>query len=492
MYEAKRAGGDRVVAYTPSVEVDPEVDPKGWIGLGADLKSAIEAGGLRLAYQPIIDAGSGEALEVEALARWDHPERGPIPPEQFVAVAERSGLINALGSWILQRALDDVEHWRAAGIELGVHVNVSVRQLAMDGFAQTVVEEVERRGLRRGVITIELTESLLARDLPRVREDLVRLRGSGIRVSLDDFGTGYSSIGYLESLPLDEIKVDKAMTLGIVDDRRRLSILRGSRALARGLGLAFVVEGVEDERTWDLLETLGDCRMQGYGVGRPMPADALAGWLATHRERVQARRAAQQAVAVGRSLSAQRQIEVSARSAPSLDSLMGNLWHELRDVVPYDRIGVALLEDDGRILRARWARATYSEALRISHGYSAPMAASSLAEILRTGKPRIIGDLVQHLARNPDSMSTRLIVGEGVRSSLTCPLIVGDTAVGFLFFSSREPDAYHDAHVSSFQSLAELVSGSVAQVRAMPRLFADALSGSQLPGFSGWDSIPLT
>jgi len=316
--------------------------------------------------------------------------------------------------------------------------------------------------------------SLLARDVPRVREDLVRLRAGGVRVSLDDFGTGYSSIGYLQHLPLDEIKLDKAITIGVVDDARRLTLVRAVREIARSLGLAFVAEGVEDERTWDLLASLGDARAQGFGIGRPMPAEALAGWVATHRRRVEARLAARRTAAVERSLRVTERLRESSGSTRSLDDLLTNLWHELRDAVPYDRIGVALLEEDGRILRARWAKASYGEALRISRGYSAPMAGSSLQEVLRTGKPRIIGDLVAYLAQKPDSMSTRLMVGEGVRSSLTCPLAVGDAAVGFMFFSSREPHAYDDTHVIAFQSLAALVSGSVARAQEAPRLFTNA------------------
>ncbi len=469
MYQAKRAGGDGVAAYVPSAESETATR----ITLGADLRAAIESDGLRLAYQPVIDAGSGEALEVEALARWDHPQLGPIPPEEFVAVAERSGLVNSFGSWVLERALDDLGRWRAAGLDLGVHVNVSVRQLGDGSFVDAALDALRRRDVPPAALTVELTESLLVHDFPRIREDLVRLRSGGVRVSLDDFGTGYSSIGYLQQLPLDEIKLDKSTTIGAVDDPRRIALVRAARELARSLGLAFVAEGVEDERTWDLLASLGDARAQGFGIGRPMPAEALADWIVTHRRRVDARLAAQRAAAVGQSLRAAERLRQGSGSTLSLDDLLTNLWHELRDPVPYDRIGVALLEEDGRILRARWAKASYGEALRISRGYSAPMAGSSLGEILRTGKPRIIGDLVAYLAQKPDSLSTRLLVGEGVRSSLTCPLIVGGAAVGFMFFSSREPHTYNDAHVLAFQSLAALVSGSVARALEPPRLFTE-------------------
>jgi diguanylate cyclase (GGDEF)-like protein len=155
--------------------------------------------------------------------------------------------------------------------------------------------------------------------------------------------------------------------------------------------------------------------------------------------------------------------EDASGSTRPLDDLLNNLWYEMRDVIPYDRIGVALLEDHARILRARWAKATYNERLRISHGYSAPMIGSSLKGILRTGKPRIISDLPAYLAQKPESMSTRLLVDEGVRSSLTCPLTVGDTAVGFMFFSSRELNTYDQLHADTFEHIAALVSAAVAR-----------------------------
>jgi diguanylate cyclase (GGDEF)-like protein len=155
--------------------------------------------------------------------------------------------------------------------------------------------------------------------------------------------------------------------------------------------------------------------------------------------------------------------EDAAGASRSLDDLLANLWYEMRDVIPYDRIGIALLEDKGRILRARWARAAYPERLRISHGYSAPMAGSSLEEVLRRRKPRIISDLSDYLALKPESMPTRLMVEEGVRSSLTCPLLVGDAAVGFMFFSSREPNTYDQLHADTFEHIATLVSAAVAR-----------------------------
>ncbi len=464
MNQAKRAGGDQVVVYersrdTKTIEL---------VTLGADLGAAIEADRLRLVYEPVIDAASGRLLEVEALARWDHPERGPISPIEFVAIAERSGLINSLGHWVLERALDDLDRWRAAGLNIGVHVNVSVRQFGDRGFVDTVVGQIAARGIPRGALTVELTESLFIRGLPSVREDLVKLRAAGVRVSIDDFGTGFSAISYLHDLPIDEIKVDKSLILGAVNDARRLSLLHGLRDIAVGLDLAFVAEGVEDERTWDLLAGFGGARVQGFGIGRPMPAEALEGWVAMHAVRVKARRATRAAAAVARTLeSAKRLVELSASTA-TLDDVLTNLWHEMSDAIPYDRIGVSLLEENGRTLRSRWTKASYGGPLRISQGYSAPMAGSSLEEILRTGRPRIIGDLAGYLARKPESMSTRLMVAEGVRSSLTCPLIVDGDPVGFMFFSSVDLHTYDDLHVAVFESLAALVSLAVARGIAHP------------------------
>lgn len=285
VHAVKLRGGDGVAAYAAAIESATAER----ITLGADLRAAIEADGLHLAYQPVIDAASGEVLAVEALTRWDHPTRGAIPPTEFVAVAEQSGLIGTFGLWVLRHALDDLERWRAAGLVLGVHVNVSVRQLGDSTFIDTVLREVERRALPRGALTVELTESVLIRDLPRLRDDLVKLRAAGVRVSLDDFGTGYSAIGYLQHLPIDEIKLDRSIVTGSVSDLYRQPILRAMRDIAQGLGLVCVAEGVEDERTWDLLGDFGGFRLQGFGIGRPMPAEALAGWCVTHGRRVAGR-----------------------------------------------------------------------------------------------------------------------------------------------------------------------------------------------------------
>lgn len=299
-HAVKLRGGDGVAAYAASMESATAER----ITLGADLRAAIDANGLYLAYQPVIDADSGEILAVEALTRWDHPTRGAILPAEFVAVAEESGLIGSLGLWILGHALDDLGHWQAAGLVLGVHINASVRQFGDSSFVDTVLREVATRALPRGALTVELTESVLIRDLPRLRDDLVKLRAAGVRVSLDDFGTGYSAIGYLQHLPIDEIKLDRSIVTGSVNDLYRQPILRAMRDIARGLGLVCVAEGVEDERTWDMLAAFGGFRLQGFGIGRPMPVEALAGWCATHGRRVAGRIADRLAVPPAQSLGA--------------------------------------------------------------------------------------------------------------------------------------------------------------------------------------------
>ena len=282
MNEAKRRGGGDVSVYDPQADADrPET-----IALVADLHAAIERNELSVAYQPIVEADSGRCLRFEALARWEHPQRGPVPPSVFVELAERSGLIRSLGLQVLERALHDLVRWRTAGLETALGVNVSMRQLGDSAFVDTVLATLRDLGLPPDRLTIEVTESAIMREAGRVLEELTRLRAAGVHVSVDDFGTGYSSLAYLRSLPVDEIKLDKSLVHGAAEHADGVAIVRAAAALARAMDLCFVAEGVEDARTWDFLRTIGRSCVQGYFVARPMPPDAVPAWSAAWDRRV--------------------------------------------------------------------------------------------------------------------------------------------------------------------------------------------------------------
>ena len=281
MYEAKRRGGDEVVPYSSLYDASRSDA----LAMAGDLRTAMDRDELWVAYQPIVDVLSGECLKLEALARWDHPERGAISPGEFIPLAERSGLIRALGLWVLDRALGDLAAWRAAGMVPGVAVNVSMRQLGDGTLVGALLSTLERRRLPASAVTVEVTESTIMREASRVIADLTALRAAGVHIAVDDFGTGYSSLAYLHDLPIDEVKIDRSLVGAAMTNARAAIIVRDAAALAREMALSFVAEGIDDERTLAFIGTLPGVWAQGFLIGRPMRTDALPAWLAGHRAR---------------------------------------------------------------------------------------------------------------------------------------------------------------------------------------------------------------
>ncbi|MBI2323718.1 MAG: EAL domain-containing protein, partial [Chloroflexi bacterium] len=282
MYEAKRAGGGELALYSEALDTSPPAT----FGLSGELRAAIDNGELWVAYQPIVEVRSGRCLGFEALLRWEHPQRGPVPPGEFIPVAERSGLIRPLGLWVLERALADLARWRAAGLPQGVSLNVSMRQLVDASFADALLARLRDLDLPPTRLTVEVTESALVREGGREIGQLAALRAADVHVSIDDFGTGYSSLAYLHDLPIDEVKIDRSLVAAAVTSERAVVIVRAASALAKAMALSFVAEGVEDERTWNFLVPLGAVRAQGDFICRPMRAEALPAWLVSHQARV--------------------------------------------------------------------------------------------------------------------------------------------------------------------------------------------------------------
>jgi EAL domain-containing protein (putative c-di-GMP-specific phosphodiesterase class I) len=218
-------------------------------------------------------------VAVEALARWEHPELGWVPPDEFVPVAERSGLIGLLTTRVLDASLAACARWRAAGWDVGIAVNLSARRLQ----DADLVEEVDRLLRRHGVpadrLTLEVTEGSVMADPARAVALLHELRDLGVRLSVDDFGTGYSSLSYLKRLPVHEVKIDRSFVTALGSDAEDLPIVRAIVDLGRHMGLEVVAEGVEDGPTMDLLDSIGCDLAQGWHLGRPMPIDGLLPWL---------------------------------------------------------------------------------------------------------------------------------------------------------------------------------------------------------------------
>lgn len=275
---ARQTGHDYLV-YPENVEpYDPDQ-----LRLLGELRQAIEHRGLMLYYQPKVSLKSGAAVGVEALIRWRHPARGWIAPDRFIPLAERAGLIHPLTFWVVEAALRQASEWRARGIHLAVAVNISSQDLHDPAFADFVAGLCSSTGTAHHELAFELTERSLMADPARAKNTLEQFSALGIRLSIDDFGTGYSALSYLQSLPVDEIKIDKSFISRFTADPRAGQIVRSIIDLSRGLGVGVVAEGIEDKATWDALGQVGCDLGQGYYIAAPMPADELTAWVSRAR-----------------------------------------------------------------------------------------------------------------------------------------------------------------------------------------------------------------
>jgi EAL domain-containing protein (putative c-di-GMP-specific phosphodiesterase class I) len=291
MYVAK-GSNRRVVAYRD--ELDEHTPER--LTLVAELRRAISDEQLVLHFQPRANLHSGEVEGVEALVRWMHPTEGLLPPSAFIPVAEHTGLIKPLTTWVLQRALEQCRRWNAltdvrARAPLPVAVNLSTRCLLDDGFLGEVRAALASTSVPAHLVEFEITESAIMTDPRRARRLLTELAELGIRIAIDDFGTGYSSLAYLKDLPVDQLKIDQSFVQHMHRDLNDAIIVRSVVDLGHNLGLQTVAEGVEDADTWAQLAELGCDDAQGFFLARPMPADAFVSWLvgSAHHDEIGAR-----------------------------------------------------------------------------------------------------------------------------------------------------------------------------------------------------------
>jgi diguanylate cyclase (GGDEF)-like protein len=276
MYAAKRANvGYRI--YTPEIDAAAAKN----VELQKDLRYAIDHDQLLLHYQPKISHHTDSIMGVEALVRWNHPKRGLIAPDEFIPLAEDSGLIQPLALWVLQAALQQSEKWHAAGHQFSVSVNLSTRNLLDGDLPGRVANLLATYHVRPEWLVFEITESAVMSEPVRALETLTKLNRMGIQLSLDDFGTGYSSLAYLKKLPVSEIKIDKSFIKDMELDSSDTVIVRSTIALGHNLGMKVVAEGVENIEIWDLLSALGCDASQGYYMSRPLTAQALDEWITT-------------------------------------------------------------------------------------------------------------------------------------------------------------------------------------------------------------------
>jgi diguanylate cyclase (GGDEF)-like protein len=262
-----------------SYEAGHDSHTAGRLALVAELQAAIAAGDLDVHFQPQLRLENGAVEGVEALVRWTHPLRGPVPPDEFVPVAEQTGLIRPLTLHVLERALSHVANWRAEGHALRVSVNLSARSLLQETLAEDVAELLARTGVPPEALCLEITETSLMAHPGRTLATLEALRAVGVSLAIDDFGTGYSSLAHLKGLPVQEIKVDKSFVCSMLDDASDEAIVRSVIELARNLGIRVVAEGVEDLPTAAALARAGCHLGQGYLFSRPVPPVGFGGWL---------------------------------------------------------------------------------------------------------------------------------------------------------------------------------------------------------------------
>ncbi len=271
LYRAKEAGRGSY-AFFESYMFDEAEDHR---LLEQDVCEALSNDGLTLAYQPIVDAVSGEVIAHEALLRWRHPRRGDIPPDRFVPIIEDAGLIHQIGDWVIREACAEAARWEQP---LRVAVNISAAQLTGAGLAKTVLGALATSRLEPGRLELEVTESVFLGDDVATLASLERLRALGVRLVLDDFGKGYSSFGYLSRARFSKIKIDQSFVRGAADGARDcVAIVHAILALARGLGVETTAEGVETEAQAAVMRSLGCTQLQGFYFGHPVPADRIEG-----------------------------------------------------------------------------------------------------------------------------------------------------------------------------------------------------------------------
>jgi diguanylate cyclase (GGDEF)-like protein len=280
---AKKSGRDSYQLYSPAINaMSREV-----MGLEIGLRRALEKNQLALHYQPKISIDTGEIMGMEALLRWYKDDGTLIPPDQFIPIAEETGLIIPIGAWVLHEACRQNSEWQQLGIEgLKVSVNVSGHQFRKAGFAKVIEQTLANTGMDAKYLVIELTESMLTGDTDRHIRILNSIKSLGAGLSIDDFGTGYSSLSYLSRFPIDELKVDRSFILDVPKSPQDSAIVKAIIAMAQSLCLSVVAEGVEDEAQVEFLRSLDCDIIQGYFYSRPLPADDFYAFVKSNNDQV--------------------------------------------------------------------------------------------------------------------------------------------------------------------------------------------------------------
>ncbi|MEN0061310.1 MAG: EAL domain-containing protein [Myxococcota bacterium] len=287
MYEAKGSGRGRVVVFDPRMRDAVNLR----LRLESDLRTALVENQFHLEYQPIIDLQTGRPCAVEALIRWNHPERGRVSPMTFISVAEETGLIIPIGSWVLDEACAAMARWQAQlkdDAPQSIHVNLSRKQLLLDDLVDVVRGAVERHGVPASCLHLEVTENELMQDPKGAARKMRDLRAFGVRIDMDDFGTGHSSLSCLQEFPLDLLKIDRSFLSNLGHQRSFAALLHAIATLAKNLDLQVVAEGIEEESQLAILQALDVDFGQGWLFSRSLPEEKLLDYFNSHRQPVTA------------------------------------------------------------------------------------------------------------------------------------------------------------------------------------------------------------
>ncbi len=271
---AKSAGGSTYCFFEPRMMKHAREQAD----MLADLRDALAKGELVLHYQPKVHAPSGKITAAEALIRWQHPVRGWVSPTEFIPIAERFGLIGAIGNWVIEEACRQIREWRNGGLRMRVGINLSVRQLREPDLAERIAAALSRYDINPILLTCEITESLAMKDSESTRLLFQKLAVIGVHVSIDDFGTGYSSLSYLRQLRAEELKIDRSFVLDLETSADARAVVQAIIQLGLALNLKVVAEGVETDGQYQVLRELGCDEVQGYLFAKPMPANMLTLW----------------------------------------------------------------------------------------------------------------------------------------------------------------------------------------------------------------------
>ena len=274
MYAAKETRG-RFEVYEPSMD---RHNPSK-LSLVTGLRPAIDNDEIVVYYQPKLRLSDGRVAGAEALVRWEHPERGLVPPDEFIPLVERTVLLKPFTYYVVRKVLDDWLRWTADGLRVPVAINISPRSLLDREFPDAIASLISSAGVPASFVTLELTESFMMADSGRSNAVLHDLSAVGVGLSIDDFGTGYSSLSHLRDVPIDEIKIDRSFVMGMMSSPGDAKIVKATTELGRNLDLTVVAEGVEDRRTFDRLADFGCDHAQGYYISKPVGFDEFTRWL---------------------------------------------------------------------------------------------------------------------------------------------------------------------------------------------------------------------